>query len=82
MLGFTWCNAWIILFLLSYGKKEVWNEVCNLVDIWIEKKKEKRKKEKEITLDFIVNKQFQFPQSWWHIYLFSKIWEGFWKPFF
>lgn len=46
MLGFAWCNAWIILFLLSYGEKEVWNEVCNLVDIWIEKKKEKKKERK------------------------------------
>lgn len=46
MLGFAWCNGWIILFLLSYGEKEVWNEVCNLVDIWIEKKKEKKKERK------------------------------------
>ena len=36
----------MILFLLSYGEKEVWNEVCNLVDIWIEKKKEKKKERK------------------------------------
>ena len=55
MLGFAWCNAWIILFLLSYGEKEVWNEVCNLVDIWIEQKKKKKKERKQNTLDFIVN---------------------------
>ena len=47
MLGFAWCNAWIILFLLSYGEKEVWNEVWKLVDIEKKNRKEKKKRKKE-----------------------------------